>query len=451
MELTELSEKLGKSAGDLTNRTKELKELLTNCKKFSDDMKEIRVLEQEISKFEVDIKKLKETIAETAKEFELLQSKTKDSNQVMMQVNERVTALTDEYNDALKKYNDLKAALSAFTENPMFKNGLDSEKKKLDDMKQKADEAVGLFHKAHNNYEQNQISCQRRKQELSQLNLALAEKENNLSSLQEKYENKRDSLKDFNISNVDISIIDALVEVAKRVGYYNALADKPAEVKEKEVKQAIDEVVAKKEPETFTKELLYDLFMTAYEGKYVTEDEHKQRTLSLAEADNMGKEFNLVNVLFDDFKTMPDMVASREQLVYVGVKRDDSGYADKHRHPRYSQQGQKSLPTMYRVYNYILRGITEIHKISYRDIIKAMNTLIEEDSLQAHSGSFDANAKDYKYYGKQDIFVPMAVNDDSFIAIPKKYYTYEFLGKLLASYNHSALVICKKGGVIGND
>ena len=46
----------------------------------------------------------------------------------------------------------------------------------------------------------------------------------------------------------------------------------------------------------------------------------------------------------------------------------------------------------------------------------------------------------------------MAVSETRFLALPKKYYTYEFMGALLEAYGHENVVcVCKKGGVIGID
>ena len=452
MDNKELTEKLGKSAGALTTKSNELKEVLTRCKEVFAILAKLDVLKQEIEKNAKEIAVIKEKIeVETtnlSKYTELeqnLSESLKDRQNLLEQA-------TSDYATATEKYSELKKIVESFSDNKALVDGLLVESKQLKKLSEKVEKVRKEFCDASDDLKKQQYKIAETTNTIKQSNLLLAEKENRKTFLENEYASFTKKMTEMKTSTIDVSLVDSLIEVAKRVGYYNALAENHV-VKEEEVKKAIEEVVKPDVP-VFTKEILYDLFVKTFsdKDKQCVKDSRTQIQATLFEADKAVKNgYELINVLFDDYKTIPSMILSSERIPYVSVVKDNSGYT-KVVHYKYSDKGRKHMPTKYRVLCYLLNAIKELHNVQYMDIIQTMNRLIEEDDFKVQYYSLIPSNSNYKFFNKKDLFVPVAVSETRFLALPKKYYTYEFMGALLEAYGHENVVcVCKKGGVIGID
>lgn len=453
MDNKELTEKLGTSAGALTNKSNELKEVLTRCKEVFAVLAKLDVLKQEIEKNKKEIDAIKDKIAlETTNlsKYTQLEYTLSESLKERQKLLEQAKS---DYASATEKYSELKKIVYSFSDNKALADGLLVESKQLENLSEKFEKVRKEFCDASYDLKEQQLKIAETTNTIKQSNLLLAEKENRKTFLENEYDSFTKKMTEMKATTIDVSLVDALIEVAKRVGYYNALADNNNVVKEEEVKKAIEEVVKPDVP-VFTKEILYDLFVKTFTDKDKNDikDNRTQLQANLFEADKMNKNgYELINILFDDYTAIPSMILSNERIPYVSVVKDNSGYT-KVSHYKYSERGRKHMPTKYRVLCYLLNALKEMHKVQYTDIMQTMNRLIEENDLKVCSYSLIPSNSQYKFFNKKDLFVPVAISETRFLAVPKKYYTYEFMGALLEAYGHeNVLCVCKKGGVIGID
>ena len=325
MDNKELTEKLGKSAGALTTKSNELKEVLTRCKEVFAILAKLDVLKQEIEKNAKEIAVIKEKIEVETTNLSNYTDLEQNLSESLKDRQNLLEQAKSDYATATEKYSELKKIVESFSDNKALADGLLVESKQLTNLAEKFEKIRKEFCDASDDLKKQQYKIAETTNTIKQSNLLLAEKENRKTFLENEYASFTKKMTEMKTSTIDVSLVDSLIEVAKRVGYYNALAENHV-VKEEEVKKAIEEVVKPDVP-VFTKEILYDLFVKTFadKDKQCVKDSRTQIQATLFEADKAVKNgYELVNVLFDDYKTIPSMILSSERIPYVSVVNDNS-------------------------------------------------------------------------------------------------------------------------------
>lgn len=347
-------------------------------------------------------------------------------------------------------------AIVATIDNADIKKGYEEETSKLNALVVRESEYINEYDNANTVVKEETKKFSYICNEIAKLNTAQAETLEKIKNLTKEVQSDNEKIVGLQKKdNVNVGLIDIIVETAKKIGYYNALAssdvkvaDKEKETEETTVEKAIKAVVTTKQVPEFTVDLLKELYVKVLESDDNITDNRDRLVIELKDFDSLDKEFKLLDIFFDDYIENPVMLEDKDRVPYISANRQGTAYS-KLQHMKYDASGEKSYPPVSRAFSYVISGLKAIHKITDIDIMNRMNGLVEDKKVE-YASLIESNPQ-YKLFNKKSGYIVLAVSDTRFLAIPRVDYNLTFLADLADSYGHNLKCVCKKGGRIGND